>query len=86
MSNDIEFLRKKYDLSPEKVARLEKAIEEMNKMLEGDCPECGIGDMVNRKGKFGEFRGCTNYPRCKYTEKAFKTSSVINISEIFNKR
>ena len=29
------------------------------------CPECG-GDVVIRKGKHGRFRGCANFPRCKW--------------------
>lgn len=29
------------------------------------CPECG-GDLVIRKGKYGEFVACSNYPKCKY--------------------
>ena len=28
------------------------------------CPECG-GDLVIRKGRFGEFVACSNYPGCK---------------------
>jgi len=30
------------------------------------CPECD-GPMVSRKGKFGVFWGCKNYPICKGT-------------------
>lgn len=30
------------------------------------CPECG-GDLILRNGKYGEFYGCTNYPKCIYT-------------------
>lgn len=30
------------------------------------CPRCG-GDLVKRKGKYGYFTGCSNYPKCKYT-------------------
>lgn len=30
------------------------------------CPICN-GTMVNKKGKFGEFKGCVNYPKCEYT-------------------
>ena len=35
-----------------------------------DCPECG-NPLVIRKGKYGEFTSCSNYPKCKYikTEK-----------------
>ena len=32
------------------------------------CPECG-GDLVIRKGKFGDFVACSNYPTCKYVKK-----------------
>ncbi len=32
------------------------------------CPMCG-NSLVKRKGKFGEFLGCKNYPRCTYSEK-----------------
>ena len=32
-----------------------------------DCPECG-NKLIKRKGKYGEFMGCSNYPRCKYTK------------------
>lgn len=31
------------------------------------CPSCG-GQLVKRKGKYGEFLGCSNYPKCKHTE------------------
>lgn len=30
------------------------------------CPECG-SLLVKRKGKFGSFLGCSNYPECRYT-------------------
>ena len=32
------------------------------------CPKCG-GKLVERKGKYSKFIGCSNYPRCKYTRK-----------------
>lgn len=35
-------------------------------MLEnGVCPNCG-GKLVLREGKYGQFYGCTNYPKCKF--------------------
>lgn len=34
----------------------------------GECPKCGA-DLLVRKGPYSEFLGCSNYPRCKYTEK-----------------
>ncbi len=32
------------------------------------CPECG-GDLVVRKGRYGTFVACSNYPTCKYIQK-----------------
>jgi len=32
------------------------------------CPKCN-SYLIIRKGKFGKFLGCLNYPKCKYTEK-----------------
>ena len=31
------------------------------------CPECG-SPMVKRHGKYGDFYGCSNYPKCRHTE------------------
>ncbi len=30
------------------------------------CPQCN-GYMIERKGKYGEFLGCSNFPKCKYS-------------------
>lgn len=41
-------------------------IHEMQKKVEnGICPRCG-GKLVVRKGRYGEFYGCSNYPKCKF--------------------
>jgi DNA topoisomerase-1 len=32
------------------------------------CPECG-SPLVIRKGRYGEFVACSNYPTCKYIKK-----------------
>ena len=32
------------------------------------CPECG-NPLVVRKGRYGEFVACSNYPECKYVKK-----------------
>ena len=54
---------------------VEKAFKEMEKkapVSTGEvCPECG-GDLVVRKGKYGEFVACSNYPTCKYIKKKKK--------------
>lgn len=36
--------------------------------LVGICPRCE-SELVKRKGKFGEFVGCSSYPACRYTLK-----------------
>ena len=37
-------------------------------IAKGRCPRCG-GELVLRKGTYGPFYGCSNYPRCKFTHK-----------------
>lgn len=32
---------------------------------QGICPKCG-GKLVYKKGKYGTFQGCSNYPDCRY--------------------
>lgn len=32
------------------------------------CKECG-GNLIERNGRYGKFWGCSNYPKCRYTEK-----------------
>lgn len=37
-------------------------------IVEGrECPKCG-GQLVYKKGRFGKFIGCANYPKCKHIE------------------
>ena len=31
------------------------------------CPECKIGDLVIREGRFGKFISCNRFPECKYS-------------------
>lgn len=55
------------------VDELEKDYEDLQKRnrIAGKtraCPECG-DKLVARKGKYGMFLGCNNYPVCRYTEK-----------------
>lgn len=48
----------------------QKCFEELGKLQQGMkvevCPRCG-GELKKRNGKFGEFLGCGNYPKCRYT-------------------
>ena len=38
------------------------------KKITKKCPDCG-NELLIRKGFYGEFIGCSNYPKCKHTER-----------------
>ena len=40
------------------------------------CPECN-SPLVIRKGKYGEFVACSDYPNCKYIKKEKKEENII---------
>lgn len=42
--------------------------EKYKKVSDNICPECG-GKLVLRNGKYGQFKGCSNYPKCRFTLK-----------------
>ncbi len=52
--------------------RVKNAFDEMEKKAPVEtgeiCPECG-NPLVIRKGRYGEFTACSNYPECKYIKK-----------------
>ncbi len=66
--NWVETLRKFYD---EFEPAVQNAFHEMPKKeaekTGEDCPNCG-SPLVIRKGKYGEFVACSNYPSCKYIQ------------------
>ncbi|TXK85763.1 NERD domain-containing protein [Paenibacillus sp. N3.4] len=39
-----------------------------NKVANDECPKCG-GTLVERSGKFGKFKGCGNFPKCRFIHK-----------------
>ena len=55
--------------------RVKNAFGEMEKKAPEttgeNCPECG-NPLVIRKGRYGEFTACSNYPECKYIKKEEK--------------
>lgn len=60
--------------------RVKNAFSDMEKKMPvetGDsCPECG-SPLVIRKGRYGEFVACSNYPECKYVKKEKKEEKEI---------
>lgn len=57
--------------TPTKIPDLaQKAMDILQTTVASDiCPLCE-SQIVLRKGKMGNFYGCSNYPNCKYTRKA----------------
>ena len=51
------------------VADIKKKVEDKKKKIEsGICPKCN-GVLIERRGPYGRFLGCGNYPKCKYVQK-----------------
>ncbi|PZT48060.1 DNA topoisomerase I [Helicobacter valdiviensis] len=40
-----------------------------------NCPLCGK-ELIKRSGRFGEFVGCSGYPKCKYIQKEVKVEEA----------
>lgn len=58
VSNNI----KDKEIKKEHISNIKNKIDkDINK-----CPLCG-NNLIEKKGKYGIFIGCSNYPRCKYT-------------------
>ena len=59
---------------------VKKAFDEMEKKAPVEtgelCPQCGH-NLVLRKGRYGEFTACSNYPSCKYIKKEQKEDIVV---------
>lgn len=43
-------------------------VDKYKKVDANACPKCG-GELVLRNGKYGQFKGCSNYPKCKFIAK-----------------
>ena len=68
-----DFYKKFEPLLKEAFDKMEKeAPEETGE----DCPECG-NPLVIRKGRYGKFTACSNYPECKYVKQDKKEEKEI---------
>ncbi|MBD8071577.1 NERD domain-containing protein [Bacillus sp. PS06] len=53
----------------EHVSKIRSTLQvEQQKVNSNTCPKCG-GALVQRSGKYGSFKGCSNYPSCRFIEK-----------------
>ncbi len=59
-------LSKKTEISTQE--HIHNVREQQRNLERGICPRCG-GQLVLRNGKYGEFWGCSNYPKCKFIKK-----------------
>ena len=72
-----QVLKEFYDLFEPRVKDAFKDMEKKAPEETGEiCPECG-NPLVIRKGKYGTFVACSNYPECKYVKKEEKEQIVI---------
>jgi len=70
--DNIKVLHKFYDSFEPLVKQAFGEMEKKGPEETGEiCPDCG-NPLVIRKGKYGEFVACSNYPECKYIKKEVK--------------
>lgn len=51
--------------------RKEKSVDK------GNCEKCQVGNMIKKKGRYGYFYACSNFPRCKHT-RSMKKQNLLN--------
>ena len=73
--NNIDFLKSFYTKLSESVTLARNAASDKiaPEELPDKCPKCGH-NLVIRVGKYGKFIACSNFPKCKYTQKLEDTS------------
>lgn len=56
------------DLHTTNKEHVQNIAEMKNNIEKNICPRCG-GQLVLRHGKYGDFMGCSNYPKCRFIKK-----------------
>ncbi len=83
-SDEIDNIKILRDFYGEFEPLVEKAFKDMEKQQPEetgeDCPECG-SPLVIRKGRYGSFVACSNYPECKYIKKEEAEKEVKEICD-----
>ncbi len=75
--DSIKILRDFYNQFEPEVEAAFKNMEKKKAEETGEvCPECG-SPLVIRKGRYGEFVACSNYPVCKYIKKEEKEIKIV---------
>ncbi len=67
--NNLDVLTKFYEVFDDTLKKAFQGMEKEKPEETGElCPECG-SPLVVRKGRYGEFIACSDYPNCKYIKK-----------------
>ena len=67
--NNLDVLTKFYEVFDDTLKKAFQGMEKDKPEETGElCPECG-SPLVVRKGRYGEFVACSDYPNCKYIKK-----------------
>ena len=65
---DINFLPAPSESGDEEIKIQNIPFDDPEESPEGEiCPQCGLGQLVVKNGKNGQFTACNSYPRCNYT-------------------
>ena len=49
-----------------RIKELIKPLRQSTNDVVGKCPECS-SDLIKRMGRYGEFIGCSGFPKCRFT-------------------
>ncbi len=72
----VEFLSSFYDWFDSEVKKASETMEKIPDVKTGEeCPKCG-SELVIKKGRYGDFKACSNFPDCRHTEKLVKSTYV----------
>lgn len=64
-------LHNKFNVKVQKEYARKRKFQALLDLDNGTCPKCG-SELVLKRGKYGSFVGCSNYPFCSFTVKNIK--------------
>ncbi len=67
IDNIVEILKQNQATDISKSDHIKSIRETQQQIAHNICPRCNA-PLVLRKGKYGDFYGCSNYPKCKFTK------------------
>lgn len=57
----------KFEKEMKSVEKTAERVKVATESIGEKCPDCKVGDLVIREGKFGKFISCDRFPECKFT-------------------